>query len=520
MKRTADELIELANEMESNDQTRNNLMDTLDDVFWESKRTTELDTILSDNRHKQESTKLITNFIKARVVDKVNLLSMLPDIKVDSPYGLGGDGILFAEMWMRVLLAWWKRVKMSAYFGVIGHYLSLRGTSVEQLYPNIKEKRIEFLVRDPKTVHAELKLSNPLEYGFVLFKFKATGRQILTAYPQARSCEVEYSKTEYDCIEYWDDDDFYLVVNDKKVPKVGIQHSLGFIPIRITPNIRMPGKVEGLSDVSQEIGLAENMNELLIMSTEELRERIYAKLVLTGEGWPNPVPTDRGAVLYASDPQAKAEYVSPVKEVSQVHQHLAAQDELFRVETGWPRQRSGIIDSAIWTGNAINASQSSVSDDVARTKSTIGQDIATLNEYYFKMIRRFFPSQEMVAYGSYKNKEYGFSFVPKDDLPDEFTHELFFSPLGHDIPTMIVNLLQLHGQKVLSLQTVLERIPGVNPAEELRRLEQDMQREIDLQKKLAMATQALAPAFTMDGQNLPPEQVEAAALAASKGGIA
>lgn len=523
MKKSDKEIVDAAEFLVSQDSARNTVMDELVTVFKEAKFTNRLNKVLSDNRNTPDKRVLLVNFVKARVLDKINLLSMLPDLQVDAPFGVEHSET-YAELWMRVNLGWWDEVSLKTRFSEMGYFMPLFGTNVSQLHPSIKDKKIRFLTRDPRTFHAFINMADPMYYDEVYFIYKSSGQQINAAYPGINNDRIKdelvantYSEY-YTCIERWDNDHFDFLVNNKRVAGVGIEHNLGFIPVRATPNIRIPGQLDGLSDVVQEIGMAENQNELLIMSTEEIRERLYARLFLYGDGWPKQIPTGRGAVVRGAEGD-KADYMSPIKDVAPTHQHLMANDQFMRVAMGWPSQRSGVFNSAIWTGKGIDASMGPVSDDVMRSKESIGEDLRILNQYYFKMLRKFWGKEKLVVHGTYLNKRYGVDFTPGEELPEVYSHQVHFSPLGHDIPTMIVNLLQLHGQGVFSLMTVLEKIPGVNPAEEMRRLDEELMKKVSMEQKIAAMAQQLQTAMVPQGMQASPEEMENAAHAMSKGGM-
>ena len=83
MKFTDDQISDIADEKLQENQERNDMYSVLDKVFWESRFTGELDKAIDSESRRSKGDRLLLNYVKARVRDKISLLTMLPDIKVD-----------------------------------------------------------------------------------------------------------------------------------------------------------------------------------------------------------------------------------------------------------------------------------------------------------------------------------------------------------------------------------------------------------------------------------------------------
>lgn len=497
------------------------------DVVFESNFAGQLYQCLSMNAPSSKQRKLIVNLAKAKARDKINQVGSLPDIRVADPVGIPSpeDGPFWAEFVKKIILSHWRRNSIDLQLWDMAMGMSIYGRCPVQVFPDFEKKEIMIFTRHPSSGFAVPKSTNKNEYEYVVYIDEIPGRNLLKMYPKASACEVTSTSDKFTLTEYWDDNYRFVFANGKKIPGVGVHHSLGFNPNRIIPNaIHDPwaSSVGGLSDIYQEIPLLENINELILMGTEERRRKLKSHLVIEN---PRKVPEgieNMESGVIEVEQGGRVYYVSQVDNPSSTIQDISHQEDLFRKASNFPPQSSGYpISSGTVTGKGWTASLGGVSQDAATTQSIIGANMIKIDEYALKMEKQLFGKTKQKAVGKVPEhfsgegtgQDFVFHYEPQD-IPDDFIHNLEFYALGVDIPTRIVNLLQLHGQKIISTQSVQEKIPGIDAAEELRRLATDRQREL----KMMQMAQSLAGEVQGQQQGTP-EEIEQAAYATEKGAM-
>ena len=512
---SAKDLYEIGTQLKKDNQKRLSLYKTLEDVFWEDRFTGEIDKVLSAERKRPTATKILYNLFSARVKDRTNLLKAVPDIKAMSPPGMD-DGPVWAEFMRRVILSYWENSRIHSMFELIGHYLSLYDAYFIMAVPDLDKKRPRIMIRHPGNTFLLPKVSYLDQYIAVFFIYELEGRQILADYPEASRLEIANTSGKYEFIEVWTEEERLFFANGKKIPGIGVKHEFGYIPGKMV--VATPGGFYGRP--TQSVALQELMNEHMILTAEERIERLNQNLVLyNAEIFPDEMP-GRGAVIKVGEEGGKAEYMGQIQgDLNSMNTELEQIEMMFRKQEGWPMSRSAAPESAIWTERGIRAAQAPVSDDIAAAQDAIGEGLKYVDECCVKIEMKMFPSTTQVAdgnvyMGAFKPKEpFSIPYIPKDDLIAEFKHRLEFSPFG-DPATMNMIWLQRQGQGVVSLQTVREVLPGIDPAEEERRIKKERAEEM----QMALAMQGAMGGGQPGAPPVPAEQMEDEFFAGQQGG--
>jgi len=485
------ELYDLSQDLKTDESRRITEYETLERVMFDGTFEGVVDKALSKERKRPDGVMLLYNLLKARVADKTNLLKAVPDIKMEIPPGMGQDGPFWAEFMKRIVLSYWNFSHIHSMFELIGHYYSLYDCFFILTVPDMDSKRPRILIKHPKSTFVLPKFSKADEYIAVFFINKLQGRRILSAYPEASQNEIKNTKDEYEFIEAWTEDRRLFWANGKPIPGVGVRHDFGYIPGKLV--VGTPGKLYGLNPV-QSIGLGELINEHLILTAEERTDRMNQILHIKGGiDIPDEIPA-RGAILETED-TGNIEFVGQIQgDLNSFNAEMDQAEMMYRKQENWPLSRSSSPESAIWTQVGIKAAQAPVADDISAAQASIGQGLKFADECCVKIEKKMFGSKKQVANGTmyngpFKPKEpFSFQYVPKDDLIEEFKHRMEFSPFG-DPAVLNMIWLQRLGQEVVSLQSTREVLPGIDPAEEKRRVDQEREEKMGM----AMAMQGMAP---------------------------
>jgi hypothetical protein len=542
---TLNEIKSLAAELKLDNQERNERDRDLENIFLKGEFTGKLSQAISSETKQSKRGKLLVNICRNAIIDRVIELVMLPDIKVDAPGGLPHqDSLFWQQMVTRTIrhYFWEQNWQLPERMPDLAFSLGLKGRGVVQAFPNIKEKRVDLWFRDPSTYYAVVSSSGsgyhsgqsvgpgaPPSGGYkhcpVLFIYDATGREILRDYPTAAAYGIQDNAGTHEMIEYWDDDVMvrcvgtrgvtgeltynYILTDDNEI--MGAEHRLGFVPTEFIQDVHIPGRIDATTSVYHSIALNENLNDLLLMNTEEHRERLGGIwLIKNPLDVPSPWPESGNAIVTVG-PDGDARYISKMDNPSDMGSHISGIKEMAYLGLRTNSVRMGELPSGTLTGRGLNAASSiPVAGEVLMMRERVANALANIDQKAWAMSNKFFGSaKQQMTLHSHKGPE-ALTFKFKD-LPQHFRHILEVFPLAHDVPSLAVLMMQLEGSKNISKRSLLERMPGFDPAEEMRRLKEERMEEAKEQMELMAAMQPQQPQS--------PEGVEATATGLDRGAI-
>ncbi len=508
------------------DSSKKSQFEEIDTVIKENKFSNRLSATLNNEIRQSERQELMINLAKAKVFDKMNLLNQIPDIKVPVPPGEGEQGAFESQFNTYFYYNLWQYSDIASILQHNGFCLSAYGTAITVVWPDFNDKRAKITVRDPKTMSGELLAYSNSEYAWLAFTYEMTGRQVIDRFPTAKGVkEVGYNSNKVTIREFFTPNKrlFFVTGSENgkawssRIPKLGVKHDLGFIPIRVTPNKIVPGELFGDGDVWHIFGAQDNYNEILHLYAEQLRDFVDPPMVLEkAEALPGTLPTDRGAVFEAEE-GGKVYYVQKPGSGFEVNQHLGSMSQMMREVSNFPPSRSGMpVGTGTVTGKGQFASQSSVTADVDSLNRTVGKDLVLIDSMAKKIEKKLFPKvkQRMyVALSIGKGEKGDIAYYYPEDLSDYNEHILKFYPMGYDKSMELINNLQAKGQGIVSTRYVQENMPGVNPDEQAELIKAEREEEMQL-----MAAQQALMNPQPQGQ-APPGQAQDESFAMEQGAM-
>ena len=458
--------------------------------------------------------RLLVNFFRTQVTDRATLLSMLPDQKWDVPFDYTDDSLTYQQVLAQLNLTLWEHWKMRKLRNDIAFWMALKGRVALQLVPDFNRKMPMLYAFDPSFFYAVADGTGEIQRCWIIYM--STGREILQQYPNAGAMAegVEFNNHEHEVVQYWDKNEKKIFIGDSMVPDSHFQHNLGFVPFQYPQDMHLPGSFDATTAAYNHIGLAENFTDLLLLSSEERRRRIKAIPWIKGLRNADPELLRRilaGEVFAELDEDGALGFESPITNMSDITRDLQLTEDLFRAATNFPRSRSGEITSSIWTGKSIEASQGAVSDDILRVRESIADAIQWMDEKAVGMLKRFWGGKEHnILDFTDQQRIKGLTIIPNEDIPDTWRHELVVFSLAHDVSQKAILMIQLGNSGYLDKRTVIEQLPGFNPNEILRRMEEERIREaqweIAVQAKLAEAQAPTEQGPSAQEQNFALEQ--------------
>lgn len=465
----------------------------LEQVFRDGRFTGRLYKALGLNIKSASTSYLLVNLVRSQVIDRSGMLSMLPDPKFDVPF-TADEAIALTEQnvlthLQETLWDYW-RIKRIMHTNAFN--LALKNRALWLLYPDFEAKKPMMYALDPSSFYAAENYRGEFSRVFLIDRQK--GRRIRSEYGRdvAEAHGVDDPNNDYYVHWFFDDKERRIFINQEEITQRRIEHNLGFVPVRYTQDTHIPGSVDNLGSAFHAIAAAENFTDVLKLTSAEMRKGLNSIPWYTGDI--DPVDAKAaydGKAMLGLPEGGKFGVEHQMQGQVGAHQHLKVMDDLFRVVTNWPRLRSGQISSSIWTERGIDAAQSAVSDDILNVRETIADDLEWLDTAAIHMLKKMWGKDEHdLLVFEQENVKGTVKIVPNLDIPNDFKHELVVFPLAHDVTGKAVLLMQLHGAKLYDTRSVLEQLPGVNPGEVMRRLDEDLAREVKQQIALQ---QALAP---------------------------
>ena len=510
-----DPLLDEADELWDAYSERRTADEVVTSVFRNGTFTGELYNTLGLNVPSAHSKKLLVNLTRAAVIDRATMLTMLPDYKYSVPFTPEPEVALTEQdILINTHLSFWEFWRMKQLLRTQATNMSLKNRCLWLLFPDFNEKKPKLYGLDPSMLFGEMDNSGEIPRVFLIQDMR--GRQILAQYPDAKNYGVTNDDNEFRIVDFWDKNIKRLFINDHASKVGSIDHDLGFVPIRYTQDTHIPGTIDNMGNAYQNIALAENFTDMLILQSQEMRRRINSvPWVKGGISKSNYQAALAGKEILDLENDGEFGFAQAIQGNLGTQQHLSALEQLFRTGMNWPAMRSGQIDSSIWTAKGINAASGGVNDDILATRELMADDLQWLDYAAIHMWRKMWGNTEhnLLNFNE-KNVIGSVKVIPKKDIPNDFRHELVTFALAHDVTGKAILLMQLFGQKLIDRRSVLEQMPGFNPNEVLQRLEEDMVRDVGWQMKVQSEALKLQNEMAP-----PPEQVDQENVALEKGTV-
>lgn len=464
-----------------------------------------------DRRPRKDTSWQVWNLQKPIVMTSVMNLARLPEVMV--PAIVKGDPIYaaFADKQEKAYYSLWGMNDMPLKHAQMAFNLSCFGSTVTWVRPDTEKKMPAILVRRPETCYPMPRGEGSREFQFVIFRWLEKEDSITSQFPDLKG-KVKPKPgrgRELEIVEYVDEDDYVVIVEDKQVKHV--PHNYGFVPVTITPALDT-GEIFGPSDIDQLVGINIYLNALMTKLADALEENLYPVTFIIGADH-QPLNTGPGAFNFFEE-GTEIKRLDPARIPPELFDMVGRTEEFMRTHAVWPRVMSGDYEGSIVTGKAITRLQGANTGMAALRQMYMAADLQRINSYMFRIMEKEWPkeifdlrSSEPVNFLSPPGKQTDFaiSFIPEEDIRGYYANQLLYSIFGADFSSSIVSGLQLKEGGLVSARFLRNQLPGLHDAEGMRleikeEKREEMEFEIELQQRLmdiqmqAQAQQAMTAA--------------------------
>jgi len=423
--------------------------------------------------------KLVYNLI-ASVVDRyTDFMSLPPDWQV-LPHDVTREATLEADKQEKILYSQWELNNILVLQQWQGHLQSLLGFFGFMVLPNPgnKEKyvRIEPLI--PEFVLPMPKSDNIHDLDFVIVKgYDYTKRRELFE-PQLRH---DQKKDTINSIQYFDKDKIITLENGEEVSR--ITHNFGFIPVVLGQNRVKPHAIEGVSDIEQSVGLNQYLNELISWQADIIeyaanpitiiKGLIGDKTLPTGPGaqWDLPRDSDASFLTWPGSPPTVEtminRVVQAIQDMTNINEPLFGRD----VPSGT-------------SGAAVKSFLSGIQAAMLRKQVTMGDAYVRVNEIIFKIMERMFSDKDIVARGTKKGTMFVIKIKGKE-INGNYRNKAIWPAGVLDLGSRINQEITKLNNKLQSRFTSMENIGILSPLDEMKRIKEDDEEELQRQIRLA-----------------------------------
>ena len=514
----------MANDRENTNRTRN---DTYKKLLWAYHG--EYDKLLSHDTGGESQgydvsersvvkPAVVCNFLNTIVNQNMAKRGMLPEVKVMVPYPGGDEQKKKSEKQERILLSYWENSLMVEKMAEIAFDCSVFGTSILQGYPDFKAKIPAIAVRDPATCYPQRAFGSSWHnLSDCIFKWKESTERINKMFlNKLKSGSVEEN---VNCVEYFNR--WWRILYINGVEMAAIKHDYNIVPIVIVPNLPIPRRAYGHSDIEQSIGLNQYMIRLYNLQAEGIEEVLFSPIVLIDpQKAPEELETGAGAV-WGINPGGDAKRLPPVTTTPDLAAQMQRTLDFIRMNTGFsPAEFGESPTTSIGTGKQITSLRMPMNEQIEFKLGLMGSGLVKMNELCMKIDEIEWGNEEKIVYGKdNKSTPFSLKYMPNADINGWYRNEIYYSPFGADLPTRMMLLMQLQGQKIISKSFVRENTRGIDdPQLEEEKIFEETRKELQLQQELQMGAQ-MGPQMAQGGAQMAPGQAEKTQYAMERGAV-
>jgi hypothetical protein len=450
-----------------------------------------------DNRKRRSSKIQSWNMMKPVVHATVLQLARMPTIVVPAAKP-GNDTAKTAATLIEYFLYWlWEQSSMGMRHMEAAFSMGCYGSACHQLVVDAEQELVIFKEWEPSMCYPMPK-GDGQTYDWVSFAWTEEAEGLVTRYPKLKDA-LPHKGQRYDrlvdIIEYQDKEDYGFIMAGKFVPgMVGYTHNLGFVPVTVTPTIKIPGanKPFGPCDIDQLIAINILMNSLRTKTFDAVEENLYPSVFTIG---PTDVPINRGPGRHTHLPEGSdVKRLPPVDIPDQVWEQLQEFQGFIRTHANWSEVWSGQTSQSQASGSAIRRLQGPASGMAGIRQDLLGADLQLMNRYWLQMEQHFFGKKryDCMSDGNKtlnaapgKPTEYAMEIIPENDIADYHRNTLEYALFGADINNNLIAIQQLKQLGFVSTEWGMSQMPGITDEKGMKeQIKAEKMEEIELEATL------------------------------------
>lgn len=472
---------------------------------------------------KAQKLRIVVNLLRPMVEAKRGLIGKAPTNRVP-PSGIDAGAYALAEANEARIAAMYRWSQYKLHFANMGWFLPIHGDCVGYCDLDLENERPMLGVRSSRNFYATAADITCTALREAVFVNTYDGRHAAAMFDAKWLDQYDDVKV----YEFWNKD-IHAYVTDKDSSRFILRNENKFhphVPLRVLPNIAIPGSINGDGDVEEGMELVKEFNRRYSIETEAIIRTLFAPWVVKN---PLKVPKEISLDPYSVIPVGEGGDVKPAQPAQIPWQWMKGKDELrslINYTTGTPSALTSEMDSATVTAKAFNASLGPWNAQLDVKNQYIYPGWEFLTMLGLKAMCEFWP-----------DKSYKTFYHTQDGSP----HALEF--LGGEIDGYYENEVYIPGSSFVDAQTDFMQIQASRTDKRMsRRTAMRLDPRIpDVEKELAMIDEedakdatkmaqlnAIAqggggppgmPSGAPSGSALPPAATGQDPLAASSGGM-
>ena len=458
---------------------------------------------LDVGKAKREHTIQKWNLVRPIVDNHRVLINQLPSIEVPPP--MWGDELaaMKADKQEKILYAWWDTIAVKRKHGEASFNLALHWSTVFQAAWDQDRDIPDIIVRSPAETYPVM-MGDGHRVAYCFFRWEEDIDTLAESYPTAkplltRNNQGHNFSHKIEVVEYVSDNERLLLIGGdvkRLVPKFGGNHKLSVCPVEIVSACYVPGVLFPPGPVIQLVPMNDHLNRFQTKLSEAIEETLFGWHDLMGEGATDaPINMGPGAVNRYEDPNFKHEYTQPQAPPAQAFGHIEQVWRHMRNLANWPESASGEMNASVITGKGVSRLQGVMAAQAAEMQANLGDGLKRMNEVGLRMLETYRPDKKYELYATEsitatsapgRPRNFGVTFVPREDIQGYYINALHYSPFGTDLNTSINTGLRLVDARIFPRSWLRNLVPGGSDAEGLGlEIEEEdrrrMQIELDLQ---------------------------------------
>jgi hypothetical protein len=458
------------------------------DGFWESWQEITGRPIPSDREAYEFKLNLLPSLISA----KRSFIGTIPSLQVPTAGPVEpGDKKLrpLAEKLERVYQGFWTYSHIGKRMNQIGYWNPTLGTTVGVVWPDVENKRPSLQMRSPYGCYPILRDVDGQDIASVVFNTKYKVRQARAMFPTI-AAQLD-GEGDVDVTQYMDDERIVTIVDDEYRIK-DIENKWGFVPVVMIPNEAFGEGPWGDSDIEWSIPVQEEHNYRESLKSAILEQTIMQPLAIEGgDNLPEEIPMGpRDAI-----PVQLGGRVYRVNPIQVPYQYLQSQSDLIKLldRVGQiPEVMRSQFEGSVLTGRGVSTLMGPTQMAFNVKGNEIYPSIATLNKMAMKMWHAMWSRYKHTVYALGSGNSMIVESFKTAEFEGWYENIVYVDASSYfDAQSRFVMVLQAVQNRLMSRQTAMQFVPGVNDAPaESSLIKSEFEEDMQLQQAAASFNQA------------------------------
>jgi len=458
---------------------------------------------------KAQKLRIVVNLLRPMVEAKRGLIGKMPDVRVPPP-GIDPEAQMLAEQNEKRIMAMLRWSNAGMHFGNMGWYLPVHGDCVGYCDLDIEGERPVLGVRSSRNFYATPKDLTCTEIKEAVFVNTYSGRHAAAMFDAKWLEDFDDVKV----YEFWNKD-MHCYVTDKDSTKFILRNENLFspdVPLRVIPNIAIPGSLHGDSDIEDGIELVKEFNRRYSIETEAIIRTLFAPWVVKN---PLKVPKEISLDPYSVIPVGEGGDVRPAQPAQIPWQWMKGKDELrslIQFTTGTPSALTSEMDSSIVTAKAFNASLGPWNAQLDVKNQYIHPAWEHLIRLGLRAQYEIWPEKQFKTYCYTKDgSPYAMEYFG-EEIQGYYENEVYVPGASFvDAQTDFMQIQAARNDKRLSRRTAMRLDPRIKDVdEELAQIDKEDMADANKAAQMQAAAAQGMPAPTEPGSPTPEADVQAA----------